>query len=77
VAPGSRPILLAILLAIPFAMVPLVDIPATANAAPGGAGQPAGSAASEPAFGSAREATCPEGAFPEGASPFDRQGPAP
>lgn len=40
-APGYRLVLLAILLATPFAMLPTADMPTIATAAPGGAGQPA------------------------------------
>ena len=46
-APGYR----LVLLAIPFAMVPIADMPATATAAPGGAGQPGESVAESPAEG--------------------------
>jgi hypothetical protein len=59
VAPGSRLVLLAVLLAIPSAMLPIADMPATATAAPGSAGQAAGLVAESP---------------PGGNSPFDRQG---
>jgi hypothetical protein len=61
-------VLLAILLAIPFAMSPTADIPTIATAAPGGAGQ---SPEPPPAEGASPEGASPS---PAGASPFDRQG---